>query len=96
MQSASRSPIVDIRGEITMSNFVEMCELNGLDPAAALEILNAQNWDDPECKSDPISDEQLKEINRLMGLIVGEPTNEQLEAIFRSVMRHRTGCVIAA
>ena len=42
-------------------------------------ILNAQDWDDPESKSDPISEEQLKEINRLMGLIVGEPTTEQME-----------------
>ena len=41
---------------------------------------------DPECKSDPISDEQLKEINRLMGLINGEPTDEQMKAIVRSVM----------
>jgi hypothetical protein len=66
----------------------ELCDDYRLDPdpAEAREILNAQNWDDPECKSDPISDEQLKEINRLMGLIDGEPTNEQMEAIVGSVM----------
>lgn len=32
------------------------------------------------------SDEQLKEANRLLRLIDGEPTTEQIEAIFRSVM----------
>ena len=69
-----------------IADFTDSCESNGLDPKDGLVELNAQDWDDPESKSDPISEEQLKEINRLMGLIVGEPTNERLEAIFRSVM----------
>ena len=39
-----------------------------------------------ETKSDPISEEQLKEINRIMRLIDGEPTLKQIEEAFRSVM----------
>jgi hypothetical protein len=69
-----------------IGNFVDSCEFNGLDPKDGLAELNAQNWDDPESKSDPISEEQLKEINRLMGLIVGEPSTEQMTTIFCSVM----------
>ena len=65
---------------------MDSCDDHWADPAEALAILNAQDWDDPESKSDPISEEQLKEINRLMGLIVGEPTTEQMTTIFRSVM----------
>jgi hypothetical protein len=69
-----------------IGNFMASCDDHWADPAEALAILNAQNWDDPESKSDPISEEQLKEINRIMGLIVGEPTTEQMTTIFRSVM----------
>jgi hypothetical protein len=69
-----------------IGNFMDSCQDHWADPAGALAILNAQDWADPESKSDPISEEQLKEINRLMGLIVGEPTGEQLDAIVRSVM----------
>jgi hypothetical protein len=69
-----------------VGNFVDSCEFRGIDPKDGLSVLNAQDWDDPEGKSDPISDEQLKEINLLMGLIVGEATGEQMTTIFRSVM----------
>jgi hypothetical protein len=69
-----------------VADFVEFCEFKGFDPKDGLAELNAQNWDDPESKSDAITEEQLKEINRLMGLIVGESTDAQLEEIFRSVM----------
>jgi hypothetical protein len=69
-----------------VGNFVDLCNDHRLDPKDGLAELNAQNWDDPESKSNPISDEQLKEINRLMGLIVGEATTEQMTTIFRSVM----------
>ena len=34
----------------------------------------------------PITDEQLKAINRSLKEIVGEPTHEQMDAIVRSVM----------
>jgi hypothetical protein len=87
MQGGFSSAITMGAGGITVTNlvadFVELCEFKGLDTQGGLAELNAQNWDDD---SDPITDEQLKEINRLMRLIVGEPTNEQMEAIFRSVM----------
>jgi hypothetical protein len=70
-----------------VGDFVHFCETSGLvDPKAGLEILNAQDWDDRESKSDTITDEQLKAINRSLKEIVGEPTDEQLDAVARSVM----------
>jgi hypothetical protein len=69
-----------------VGDFVHFCETSGLDPKAGLEILNAQDWDDPESKSDTITDERLKAINRSLKEIVGEATDEQLDAIVRSVM----------
>jgi len=64
-----------------LADFMNSCEANGLDPEDGLAELHAQESD-----GDPISDGQLKEINRLMGLIVGEPTEAQLEEITRLVM----------
>jgi transcriptional regulator with XRE-family HTH domain len=42
-------------------------------------VTRTQDWK-------PITDEQLKAINAKLALIVGEPTDEQLDAIVRSVM----------
>jgi hypothetical protein len=80
-------------GKITMTNerglvgnFVDLCEFNWLDPKEVLEILNAQDWDADKEHIGKLSEEQLKEINRLMRQFGGEPTEEQLTAIVRSVM----------
>jgi hypothetical protein len=80
-------------GGITMTNdrglvgnFVDLCEFNWLDPKEVLEILNAQDWDADKEHIGKLSEEQLKEINRLMRQFGGEPTEEQLTAIVRSVM----------
>jgi hypothetical protein len=40
----------------------------------------------PEISENDLRDEKLKEINRLLKEIVGEPTHEQMDAVVRSVM----------
>jgi hypothetical protein len=69
-----------------ISDFVDLCEDHGLDPVEALKTLNAQDWDAGKEDVWHPTDEQLKAINCSLREIVGEPTTEQIETIFRSVM----------
>jgi hypothetical protein len=69
-----------------VGEFVDMCECHGLDPREGLEILSAQDWDASKEDIWHPTDEQLKAINCSLREMDGEPTTEQIEAIFRSVM----------
>jgi hypothetical protein len=69
-----------------INDFADFCGGRGIDPEETLAILSIQAWTSATESLTRINDGQLKEMNRLMRLIDGEPTDEQLDAIVRSVM----------
>jgi hypothetical protein len=77
---------ITMQSNNVINDFADFCGSRAIDPEETLEILNAQAWKGAKEDLTPFTDEQLQEITRLTKLIDGEPTDEQLDAIVRSVM----------
>jgi hypothetical protein len=67
------------------SAFMEFCEAEDEDSQEAWQILSAQDWSDWD-EPEGMSEEQLKEINRLLSQIDGEATIERMSEVLRAVI----------